>query len=168
MAPRASTMQVKDVMTQSLICATADQDLLEVERLLVGRQVSGVPVVEEGRLVGVLSANDVARVQVLMNSLDGQVDDRLDWQQQADGFQHSDPPEFDGFRQMISRLKVRDAMREQVVVCRPEDTLSDVARKMLDEHLHRVIVVDGERPVGIVSSLDLVKVLADELATSGS
>ncbi len=166
MAPSARTMQAKDVMSQSLLSASPDQDLLEVEQLLAQSHVSGLPVVEGGRLVGVLTANDVARVQVLMDSLDGQVDDRLDWQQQADGFQHSDPPPFHGFRQMIARLKVRDAMHDRVAVCGPDDPLVKVARMMLDEHLHRIIVVEGERPLGVVSSLDLVRVLVDEISDS--
>ena len=168
MAPPARTMQAKDVMSQSLLSAHPDQDLLEIEKLLVDSRVSGLPVVEDGRLVGVLTAHDVARVQVLMNSLDGQVYDRLDWQQQADGFQHTDPPPFDGFRQMIARLKVRDAMHDRIVVCRPDDPLAMVARTMVDEHIHRLIVVEGQRPLGVVSSLDLVRVLADEISDSGS
>lgn len=159
MAPSAKALQAADVMTRTLVCAHPDQDLLEVESLLFERHISGMPVVEEERLIGVLSASDVARVQVLMNSLDGQVNDRLDWPTQADGFQHTDPPQFDGFRQMITRLKVRDAMQDQVTVCPPGEPLSRVAQTMLDDHIHRVIVVEGDKPVGVISSLDLVKVL---------
>jgi len=165
----APAMRVKDVMSRSLVTAQPEQDLMEIESLLVKHRITGLPVVEAGNLVGVISASDVARVQVLMNSLDGQVDDRLDWQQQADGFQHSDPPEFHGFRQMLHRLKVRDAMQDRVTVCQENDSLGEVARTMVDQRVHRVIVVDGQRPVGIISSLDLVRVLADETSqTTGS
>jgi CBS domain-containing protein len=31
---------------------------------------------------------------------------------------------------------------------------------MVQDHIHRVVVVEGDRPIGIVSSLDLVKLLA--------
>lgn len=162
------TLRAADVMTRALICAHPDQDLLEVEGLLFERRISGLPVVEDDRLVGVLSASDVARVQVLMNSLDGQVNDRLDWPAQADGFQHANSPQFDGFRQMITRLKVRDAMQDQVTVCPPDQLLANVADAMLAERIHRVIVVEGTKPVGIISSLDLVKVLATQLTDTGN
>lgn len=163
MVSNAAALRAADVMTRSLILAHPQQDLLEIEGLLFERRISGVPVVDEGRLVGVVSASDVARVQVLMNSLDGQVNDTLDWPQQADGFEHKDSPQFSGFRQMITRLKVQDAMRDHVVVCPPETPLAQVARTMLAERVHRIIVVEGERPVGIISSLDLVKVLSTQL-----
>lgn len=168
MAASVRSLRAADVMTRALVCAHPDQDLLEVEGLLFERRISGLPVVEDGRLLGVLSASDVARVQVLMNSLDGQVNDRLDWPAQADGFQHTDPPQYDGFRQMITRLKVRDAMQDQVEVCPPDQLLADVARIMLEQRIHRVIVVEGTKPVGIISSLDLVKVLAAQLAETGN
>lgn len=162
--PSAASLCAADVMNRALVCASPEQDLLEVERLLLERRIRGVPVVQQGRLVGMISASDVARVQVLMNSLDGQVNDRLDWPMQADGFQHADAPDFHGFREMIGRLKVSDAMRDHVSVCAPETPLVEVARKMFDDRVHRVIVVEGEKPVGIISSLDLVKVLADQLS----
>jgi CBS domain-containing protein len=31
---------------------------------------------------------------------------------------------------------------------------------MVRQHIHRVIVVDGQRPVGIISTLDIVKLVA--------
>ena len=39
-----------------------------------------------------------------------------------------------------------------------DEPVSDVARRMADEGVHRVIVVEGERVVGIVTSLDILKV----------
>ncbi len=168
MASPVHSLRAADVMTRALVCAHPNQDLLEVEGRLFERRISGLPVVEEGRLVGVLSASDVARVQVLMNSLDGQVNDRLDWPAQADGFQHANPPQFDGFRQMITRLKVRDAMQDEVAVCPPDQLIAQVAKTMIAQRIHRVIVVEGAKPVGIISSLDLVKVLAARLLETGN
>lgn len=150
------------IMTRALVCATPEQDLLEIEAALIEHRIGGVPVVANGKLVGVLSRSDLARVQVLMDSLDGQVTDQFEWTEQADGFQHAQPPEFRGFRQMLAGLKVKDAMRDEVVTCRPTTPLGDVAKLMVGRHVHRVIVVEGDdRPVGILSSLDLVRLLAD-------
>jgi CBS domain-containing protein len=166
MPSAAAKLTAADVMTRSLVLARPDQDLLEVEGVLFERRISGLPVVEDGKLVGVVSAGDVARVQVFMNSLDGQVDDIQEWSSQADGFQHTEPPAFHGFREMIAKFKVRDAMNDQVITCAPTASLASLAGQMLSEHVHRVIVVEEGKPVGIVSSLDLVKVLANLLADS--
>ncbi len=45
----------------------------------------------------------------------------------------------------------------------PEEAMvSEVASLMLEDHLHRVLVVRDEEPVGIVSTSDLLGLLVDE------
>jgi CBS domain-containing protein len=150
-----------DIMTRSLVTARPDQELQAAERLLIEHRIGGVPVVENGILVGVLSRSDVARVEVLMQSLDGLVSDRLNWNEQADGFRHTAGQEFKGFRQRLDQLKVRDAMTDQVVTCRLSTPAREVAAEMVRHHIHRIIVVDGKQPVGIISSLDLARLVAE-------
>ncbi len=148
-------------MTRSLIVARPDQDLKDAERLLIEHRISGLPVLEGPNLVGVLSRSDIARVEVLMQSLDGLVWDRLNWDVQADGFKHTAGPEFEGFRKRLDKLKVRDAMSDRVVTCTPQTPVREVAAEMLQHHIHRIIVVEGKHPVGIVSSLDLARLIAE-------
>ncbi len=161
MTTRYQTMPASRIMTKALVCAGPDQDLWEVESLLIEHRISGVPVVEHGKLVGVLSRSDIARVQVLMSSLDGQVTDQMRGYDQADGFQHNESAEFQGFRNQVSKLKVQDAMHDEVVTCVPSTPVSEVAARMVRMHIHRVIVVEGDYPVGIISSLDLAKLIAE-------
>jgi CBS domain-containing protein len=55
---------------------------------------------------------------------------------------------------------VADYMTHDVVVVTPQALLSDVARRLLEQHIHRVVVVRTEggrrRPVAVVSASDLV------------
>jgi CBS domain-containing protein len=159
-------LQAGQIMTKALICARPQQDLRELESLLVEHRIGGVPVVDQGRLVGAVSRSDITRVQVLLSSLDGQVTDELRWDDQADGFQHNERAEFQGFRQMLDKLKVKDAMHDQVVTCTPATLIAEVAETMVRQHVHRVIVVEGDRPVGIISSLDLVRLWAEPASDS--
>lgn len=46
--------------------------------------------------------------------------------------------------------------------------LADAARKMLEEHVHRLMVVDGEAPVGILTSLDFVALALEGEENGGS
>ena len=160
MATDIRSLRAEEIMTRMLISATSGQSLAEADALLIEHRIGGVPVVDDGRLVGVLSRGDIARIQVLMNSLDGQVTDQLAWPDQADGFQHANGSEFHGFQQMIGDLKVKDAMHDQPITCARDTPVNEVAEAMIRRHIHRVIVVDDDRPVGIISSLDLVKLLA--------
>jgi CBS domain-containing protein len=149
-----------DIMTRALVCARPEQPLLEAESMLIERRIGGAPVVEAGGLVGVISRSDIGRVEVLMLSLDGLVSDQLQWKVQADGFEHSRGPEFAGFRDRLSKLKVKDAMHREVTTCHPDTPVAEVAATMVRQHIHRLIVVVAGRPVGIVSSLDIVKLVA--------
>jgi CBS domain-containing protein len=52
-------------------------------------------------------------------------------------------------------------MTTDIVTTGPETTLPQLARMMIDAHIHRFIVVDEEqRPIGIVSSTDLLAAMA--------
>ena len=39
---------------------------------------------------------------------------------------------------------------------------SEAARLMIDQHIHRLVVTQGKEPVGIITSLDLLKVVAEQ------
>ncbi|WP_456484057.1 CBS domain-containing protein [Methanopyrus kandleri] len=55
---------------------------------------------------------------------------------------------------------VRDAMTEDVVVVGPDEPLERVLRTFASESIHGVPVVEGDRLVGIVTSVDVVRALA--------
>jgi CBS domain-containing protein len=154
------SLRAQEIMTRSLVCAAPDDSLADAEALLIEHRIGGMPVVADGKLIGVISRSDVARVQVLMNSLDGLVNDRFRQNDETDGFVHASRPEFQSFRETLPGLRVRDAMHDQVATCAASASAVDVAHIMLDQHVHRVIVVEADRPIGIISSLDLVRLTA--------
>jgi CBS domain-containing protein len=58
---RGPDTRVSEVMTRDPSCCTPDADVQELERLMAERQVRRVPVVEDGRCVGVVAQADLAR-----------------------------------------------------------------------------------------------------------
>jgi CBS domain-containing protein len=57
---------------------------------------------------------------------------------------------------------VDDIMTPDAVTAGPATPIHELATKMVGSRVHRVIIVDREEiPVGIVTSLDLVRALAD-------
>jgi CBS domain-containing protein len=55
-----------------------------------------------------------------------------------------------------------DVMTEEVVTARHDELVIDVAMRLLDDRVRHVAVVEGERIIGIVSSRDVFRVLADD------
>jgi CBS domain-containing protein len=101
---------------------------------LTGEEVSGAPVVDQnGVLRGVASKTDI--VSFLTHDPSTVSDDVL---QGA----------------TVEEIMTRDALTVEIT-----EPLQDVARKMVDGNVHRVIVVDGDHIRGIVTTFDLLKVL---------
>ena len=74
----------------------------------------------------------------------------------------------------MQRLCANDVMAEKIfsvspelslleLLCvAPQDPLPAVARLMRDRRIHRVLVLEGERLVGMVSSFDIVRAVAEQ------
>ena len=61
---------------------------------------------------------------------------------------------------------VSDAMRSDFVTVAPEDTLGEVAQKMVDARTGSVAVLDYGRLVGILTERDMLKAMAGRVLTS--
>jgi len=55
-------MKVKDIMTRSLITLRPDDTLHKVLETFTTREISGAPVVENGKLVGLITELDIIRI----------------------------------------------------------------------------------------------------------
>jgi predicted transcriptional regulator len=55
---------------------------------------------------------------------------------------------------------VRDVMTPEIIAVRPEDSVARAIELMAFEGVHRLLVFDGERLAGIVTSMDILRELA--------
>jgi len=145
----------KNVMVSPVICVNTDQALSEVEQRLVDAHVTGLPVVEDGRLAGIITRSDYVRLPILLKSYDEYVSSR----QYEEGMQQQEKAEYRTFRSRLETLTVRDVMTSEVVTCTPDTPVTEIVARMLAHHVHRIVVVDQGRPIGIVGSLDLIRLL---------
>ena len=153
----SDTAVAKNVMTSPIVCVDTTDRLGDVEQRLVDAHVTGLPVVEGGRLVGIITRSDYVRIPILLKTYDEYVSSR----QHENDLQQSDRTDFQGFRSNLEALTVQDVMTRQVVTCTVDAPVKDIVSKMLNHHVHRIVVIDGDRPIGIVGSLDLIKLLQD-------
>lgn len=57
----------KDAMSQGLVFATPDMDVHEAANLMAQNQIRRLPVVENGKVVGIVSIGDLATVNIYVN-----------------------------------------------------------------------------------------------------
>lgn len=57
-------MTVAELMTSPVLTVTPDTDLHDVARMMLGHKIGGLPVVEDGRVVGIITESDIFRVMV--------------------------------------------------------------------------------------------------------
>lgn len=134
MTPTTTAPTVGELMTRDPVVVRADTSLKEAAGLLDQYRISGLPVVDAaGVLVGVLSQTDLVRVRATEHLW-------TNW----------------------PGLAVRHLMTQPALTIAVSASLGEAARLMEERHVHRLVVVadDGRSPIGIVSTTDLVRVMA--------
>ena len=63
-----SRVEVGDIMTRNVVTVGPDTDLAEVARTMLERKIGGLPVVEHGRLVGIITESDIFKRFVELQS----------------------------------------------------------------------------------------------------
>ncbi len=57
---------------------------------------------------------------------------------------------------MTTRVLVRDIMNSPVVSASPDDTIYNIAKKMKEENIGSIIIIENDKPLGIVTDWDIV------------
>jgi CBS domain-containing protein len=55
---------------------------------------------------------------------------------------------------------IGDVMTRRLITIAPEAPVRDAIQLMVDEEIHRVLVVEAEKLVGVISSMDVLRMLA--------
>ncbi len=141
-------MTVRDVMSASVISVRKETPLKEVARVLVDHGISGLPVLDaESRLVGVVSEADFLLKEVGQETVPHRRLERLLGASQETR-QH---------RAKIGATTAAEAMTAPAITIDPGRSISAAARAMTMHHINRLVVVEHDRPVGIVSRADIVR-----------
>lgn len=143
-------------MSKDPLTLTPDQDVREAATIMAAKGIGGAPVLENGRLVGIVTEDDLIMKDVkihfptFIHLLDGFI-----YLESIKRFEEQ-------FRKMIG-AKVKDVMTVEVSTIRSDAPIAEAATKLVDEDISRLPVVDEtERVIGIVTKADLVKAIATE------
>lgn len=152
-------MKVRKIMKRKVVTVGPRDSVARVLKLFSSKRISGVPVVEDGKVVGMVTEGDIiAKLDVgsprvrmasspdfllLMASLKG-------------------AKEAGEKARALGTLSVSEIMTREVFVAGPESTINEVAGIMQEKGVNRVPVIDGRgRMVGIVARQDIVRALVN-------
>jgi CBS domain-containing protein len=126
---------IDQVMTPDPATISPQTGVAEARRLLDSNVINHLPVVEDGRLVGIVSSSDFLKLHLL-----------------------------DGKLPIVSDATVNQIMETKVIVVNKHATLRDAAEKLSVGGFHALPVIDRKRHlVGMVTSSDLIGVLVSHL-----
>ena len=143
-------IKVRDVMTHLVVMAYERDPLQKLAGRLVRNRISGVPVVRDGKVVGVVSEIDIAQALVLPANVDHGVET-------ADALSLLLRARPDANKHLRT---VADVMSTPAVTIGPDESLFSAARVMDRRGVKRLPVVDDDGYlVGIISRGDLVRAM---------
>jgi acetoin utilization protein AcuB len=124
---------VEDSMTREVSTIELDATAAEALALCRERRIRHLPVLEEGRLIGIASDRDLRSATPALEDPDRAV--------------------------ALQRLRVKDIMNREVVTAHPKDPIEDAASEMYEHKIGCLPVVSEGNLVGIITSSDVMRAL---------
>ncbi|MBK7874341.1 MAG: CBS domain-containing protein [Planctomycetes bacterium] len=152
----------KDIMRTDVATLRPEDSLESAIELFEEMHISGAPVVDgSGTLVGVLSGSDIARfarekgkgIRAAGERLEGLDDELTEEEGLFDVDEYSE--------ELLGRERVCDWMTAKVISAHADSSLRDLCKLMSREAVHRVVISNGKKLAGIVTSFDVVRCVAE-------
>lgn len=126
-------MLVRDVMTSNVITIPSDTPVLEAERMLEFHKFERLPVVDKGKLVGLVTKDTLLRASP----------------SPATSLSRGE------LQYLLSKLTVKEIMKKNVVTVSPDITIEQATAIAQKHKVGCVPVLEGDRVVGILTTNDI-------------
>lgn len=133
-------IRVKDIMTTDLFVLTPDHNLKDLDAIMNWKSIRHIPIVENDKMVGLITHRDLLKVLVEMySSLSTNTDLR-------------------------ESILVGEVMNKEIFVVYPDTTLREAAQIIREKKLGCLPVVNQETNalIGIVTEADFVKFFVEQ------
>lgn len=160
-------LKVKEVMTKNVLTVTPETTVKDAAAILAEKGISGLPVIEGGKVVGIFSEADVLRslkttkkdlrlIYPSVSSLGIAFQEEITQREILEAYEE------------IGNKPVRDVMTKAVVTVPPDMTVNEAIVKMVQKSINRLPVVDKNVLVGIITRADVIRGLARDKEGSKS
>ena len=133
-------MLVRSKMTSNVITASPETTLADALKLTRGNRIRHLPVVENNRLVGLVTDRDLRLAMPPVWASD--TDHAL-------------------LRDALTTKQVCDVMVTQIITTAPNTPIENAARLLYEHRIGCLPVLDGEEMVGIITETDLLRAFVE-------
>ncbi len=144
-------LKAKDIMTTDVITVRPETTIEELARILIGKKISGVPVVnEKDELMGVVTENDLIsqnkrmHIPTVMRLFDAYI-------------VLGSPGKLEREIRKMAATTVGDICTGKVITVGEHTSVEDVATIMADKKVHLIPVVEGKKVRGIIGKIDVIR-----------
>jgi CBS domain-containing protein len=132
-----SKKQVREIMEKNIHSVCPDDRVIHARRIMIDENIARLPVVDQGRLVGIISDNEIAfALAHLKKSVSiGKQKHRLE------------------------ELLIGEIMKSPAIWIKPSITAGDAAKIMLNNNIGFLPLIENEKIVGIISRTDLLETI---------
>ncbi|MBW6518216.1 MAG: CBS domain-containing protein [ANME-2 cluster archaeon] len=153
-------MLIKEIMTTNVIICSPDDMVKHAALLLREHKISGIPVVKDGRVVGMVTGSDILKLlqvpekssQLWLPSpfevIEVPLRELISWEEAKRSLED------------VGSRRLSDVMSSPVVTADVSDSLETVASRMVKHNINRMPVLDKGKLVGIVTRQDIISGMA--------
>lgn len=153
-APARAEPTVQQIMRTDVQTVPPDATIATIAKLMADHHLAGLPVVENGEVIGIVTEADLIQRQV-------DVDVPTTYPFWDAIFVADAGRDFDEEMRKVLAVSARELMTAPVINIRQSASLSQLATLILDEKVNPVPVLDDDYTlVGIVARADLVRMIA--------
>ncbi len=146
------TVLAAEIMTESVITVPRNATVQEVAQLMLTNRIGSIVVTDEnGDFAGMITERMMLPTQVMVPFMRGETLRLL-------GKEVGSIDNIEETMDEVRMIEVSQVMNAGAPVATKETAISKVAELMVDQEVHHVCVLDGRKPVGIISRHDLMRI----------
>ena len=147
-------LTARDIMTKEVVTVTPQTGVRELAALLLARNISGAPVVDEaGKVLGVVTESDLVFLNKKVHLPTAVAI--------LDAFVFLESPDKTARElKKMAGTKVGDICSQTLISVSPETSLEELATLMAEQKVHTLPVMAGDALVGVIGKADIIRTIA--------